>query len=338
MVRHAKNATASSVFSYAERQTAAAHYGTTRRKRLGHESMLAFDCCSLCLQTAREPVVCKSGHLFCKECAVNDLLGQKKELKRQKEQAEKIKKQIEADVEAAKAAARDRVLQDFERGQLGIGSSSSSASTSTTDSTTTTGGKRSFSTAFEFSSAHVSDLVAKAEEAAARLIAKEKAEAAKAVLPDFWLPSLTPTFGGIAQRDIQAAGGAQSKELKPGVVCRGGGERHSLALKDLTPVKFTFFREGKEEDKDIKSTGEAVCQPCMKKLSNNVVMFLMKPCSHVVCKTCKEKLMNDGDNCACVVCETPLKKKDMLELHREGTGFAGGGMAETSRAGMAFQA
>ncbi|KAJ7052532.1 hypothetical protein C8F01DRAFT_1090509 [Mycena amicta] len=215
------------VFSYAERRTAAAHYGTTRKKRLGHESLREFDSCLLCLSPAREPVCCNSGHIFCKECAVNDLLTQKKELKRQKDKAEKIKKEIEVEMEKAKAAARERVLQDFERGQLGIGSSSSSTSIST--DSTTTGNKRSFSTAFEFSSAHVSDLVSKAEEAAARLIAKEKAEAAKAVLPDFWLPSLTPTFGGVAQRDILAAGGGRSKELKPAAVCRGGGDRHSFA-------------------------------------------------------------------------------------------------------------
>ncbi|KAF7316958.1 RING-type domain-containing protein [Mycena chlorophos] len=321
MTRHAKNATSSSVFSHAERQTAANHYGA-RKKRLGHESMREFDACTLCLNTARDPVVCKAGHMFCRECAMNDLLSQKKELKRQKDKAAAIKADMEAEMEKARAAARERVLQDFERGQLGTGigsSKSTSESASTSDSTTaTTGSKRSFSSAFEFSSSHVTDLVAKAEEAAARLIAKEKAEAAKAVLPDFWLPTLTPTFDGVAQRDILAAGGGQSKEIKPGAVCRGAGDRHSFALKDLTPVKFTFFREGKEVDKDAKDPGEAVCQPCMKKLSNNVVMFLMKPCSHVVCRTCKETLMTTGDKCACIVCEKPLKQKEILELYREG--------------------
>jgi len=37
------------------------------------------------------------------------------------------------------------------------------------------------------------------------------------------------------------------------------------------------------------------------------------------------------------VCDTQLKEKDILELKREGTGFAGGGLAETSKAGIAFQ-
>ncbi|KAJ7931341.1 hypothetical protein B0H13DRAFT_2227885 [Mycena leptocephala] len=327
MTKHSKNNTASSIFSYAEYRKASAEYGT-KRQRLGNESMRRFDACSLCLQTAREPVCCKDGHLFCKECAVNDLLSQKKDLKRQKDKAEQIRKEIEAEVERAKAAARERVLQDFERGQLGL------ASTLPPPPLPSAGTKRPFSTAFEFSPSHVSDLVAQAEEAAAKAIAKEKAEAAKGVLPDFWLPSLTPTFGGVAARDVLAAGG-KSGELKMGAICRGGGDRHSFALKDLIPVKFSYHTEGKEgtAPKEGKDPGEAVCPSCMKKLSNNVIMFLMKPCSHVVCRTCTETL----DAHACVVCDTRLKKKDVIELKREGTGFASGGMAESSRSGISFQ-
>ncbi|KAJ7158943.1 hypothetical protein C8R46DRAFT_906761 [Mycena filopes] len=339
MTKHSKNNTASSIFSYAEYRKASAEYGT-KRQRLGNESMRRFDACSLCLQTAREPVCCKDGHLFCKECAVNDLLSQKKDLKRQKEKAEQIRKEIQAQVEQAKAAARERVLQDFERGQLGLAATpSSSLPAVSSGESTSTGTKRPFSMAFEFSPSHVSDLVAQAEDAAARAIAKEQAEAAKGVLPDFWLPSLTPTFGGVAARDVLAAGG-KSSELKIGAMCRGGGDRHSFALKDLLSVKFSYHVEGKEGagSKEGKDPGEAVCPSCMKKLSNNVIMFLMKPCSHVVCRTCTETLVRPPPTAhACVVCDARLKKKDILELKREGTGFASGGLAESSRGGISFQ-
>ncbi|KAJ7494565.1 hypothetical protein B0H11DRAFT_2002392 [Mycena galericulata] len=357
MTKHSKNNTASSIFSYAEYRKASTEYGT-KRQRLGNESMRRFDACSLCLQTAREPVSCKDGHLFCKECAVNDLLSQKKDLKRQKDKAEQIRKEIEAEVERAKAAARERVLQDFERGQLGLASNSSSSVPASASNSA--GTKRPFSTAFEFSPSHVSDLVAQAEEAAARAIAKEQAEAAKGVLPDFWLPSLTPTYGGVAARDVAAAGG--KSEFKPGAVCRGGGDRHSFALKDLMPVKFSYHTEGTTGAKDVKDPGEAVCPSCMKKLSNNVIMFLMKPCAHVICRTCTDTLVrpppgngasanskssaakdeDTGKNStqeahACVVCDVRLKKKDIIELKREGTGFASGGLAESSRSGISFQ-
>jgi len=167
---------------------------------------------------------------------------------------------------------------------------------------------------------------------------------------------LTPTFGGVAARDVLAAGG-KSGQVKMGAVCRGGGDRHSFALKDLISVKFSYHAEAKEVAgaNEGKDPGEAVCPSCMKKLSNNVIMFLMKPCAHVVCRTCTETLVrpppttstspdngdlrkdNGEETHACVVCDTQLRKKDIIELKREGTGFASGGLAETSRGGISFQ-
>lgn len=45
-----------------------------------------------------------------------------------------------------------------------------------------------------------------------------------------------------------------------------------VRLKDLTPVKFNYHTEG-AGTKEGKDQGEAVCPSCMKKLSNNVIMF-----------------------------------------------------------------
>lgn len=79
----------------------------------------------------------------------------------------------------------------------------------------------------------------------------------------------------------------------------------------------------------------------------------MKPCGHVVCKTCTDTLVKPA--LQCIVCDKQLKAEDVIELQREGTrvvrqggllssyililgtGFAGGGLAETSKAGIAFQ-
>ena len=72
MTKHSKNNTASSVFSYAEYKKAVKEYGS-KRQRLGNESMRRFDACALCLNSARDPVACNEGHLFCKECAYTDL-------------------------------------------------------------------------------------------------------------------------------------------------------------------------------------------------------------------------------------------------------------------------
>ena len=80
MPRHAKNNTASSFFTAHEKQQLK-DYGT-QKKRLGKESFRSFDCCSLCLKPLVSPQACHKGHLFCKECIFENLLAQKKKLKR----------------------------------------------------------------------------------------------------------------------------------------------------------------------------------------------------------------------------------------------------------------
>jgi hypothetical protein len=98
--------------------------------------MRRFDACALCLQRARDPVACQEGHLFCKECAYTDLcefirsqffsgcqtrsVAQKKDIKRQKERLEALTKEAEQEKLKAKEAARERVLAEFEKGQLGL--------------------------------------------------------------------------------------------------------------------------------------------------------------------------------------------------------------------------
>jgi hypothetical protein len=42
----------------------------------------------------------------------------------------------------------------------------------------------------------------------------------------------------------------------------------------------------------------------------------MKPCSHVVCKVCVDKLVRVTKQC--IVCDHVLDDKDMIELKREG--------------------
>ncbi|KAF9457897.1 hypothetical protein BDZ94DRAFT_1272036 [Collybia nuda] len=331
MTKHSKNNTASSIFSYAEYKKL--DYGT-KRQRLGNESMRRFDACALCLNSAREPVACNEGHLFCKECVYTDLLSQKKDIQRQKAKLEAMKQEVEDEKIRAKEAARERVLLEFEKGQLGLASTPGSTGTkSGGEADEPRGTKRKFA----FDASTVETLAQEAEEAALREIEREQAEALRHKLPDFWLPSLTPTYS--------STGPPQSLlDVKVQTTCRGGNPAHSIALKHLIPVKFSYYNNDSSrsaESTPVEGNGvrkeepEPMCPSCKKRLSNSILMFVMKPCAHVTCKTCTDSLVRPAKQC--VVCDAQLKEKDIVELKREGTGFAGGGLAETSKAGIAFQ-
>ncbi|KAL0567668.1 hypothetical protein V5O48_014332 [Marasmius crinis-equi] len=337
MTKHSKNNTASSIFSYAEYKKL--DYGT-KRQRLGNESMRQFDACSLCLNKAREPVSCNEGHLFCKECVYTDLLTQKKDIKRQKEKLEALKREAEEERLRAKEAARERVLADFEKGQLGLSGRPSVTTGTNREVGESKQDGRGTKRKFEFDTSTVENLAQEAEEAALRQIEREQAEALKHKLPDFWLPSLTPTY--TSKGPPTSLG-----DVKLQTTCRGGNPSHSLALKNLVPVQFTLYTsngpstssaesmpaEGNSSSK--KEEARPMCPSCKKQLSNNILLFLMKPCAHVTCKTCTETLVRPAKQC--IVCDKELAEKDIIELKREGTGFAGGGLAETSKTGVAFQ-
>ncbi|KAF9522237.1 hypothetical protein CPB83DRAFT_872051 [Crepidotus variabilis] len=346
MTKHSKNNTASSIFSYAEYKKL--DYGT-KRQRLGNESMRRFDACALCLNRAREPLACTEGHLFCKECVYTDLLTQKKDIKRQKDRLDALKKEAEVEQAKAREAARERVLREFEKGQLGLASGTVGSRIVEKKANEPRGTKRKTppplepstpSEAFSFSSKAVHDLADKAEEAALKQIESELTESLKAKLPDFWLPSLTPTHASNALPQNLAEIDAGVRKLQ--TVCRAGQESHAVALKNLVRVNFTMYSSssnpsgsGTSEGASKKEDSEAMCPSCKKNLSNSSLMFLSKPCGHVTCKTCTDTLVRPSKQC--IVCDTKLKEKEIIELKREGTGFAGGGLAETSKTGIAFQ-
>ncbi|OJT06824.1 Nitric oxide synthase-interacting protein [Trametes pubescens] len=326
MTKHSKNNTASSIFSYAEYKKL--DYGT-KRQRLGNESMRRFDACALCLQRARDPVACQKGHLFCKECALTDLVGQMNDIKRQKVRLEAMKKEAEEERERAQEAARERVLREFEKGQLGLAAVSSISTSSRADSSDARGSKRKF----DFDASAVDTLTREAEEAALRQIEREQAEALKSKLPDFWLPSLTPTYTSHGPPTSLA-------QVKLQTTCRGGNPAHQLSRKNLIPVKWTFDTSSNSvSQKSVESTPATdagdqsvepkpralrdeeqppMCPSCKKQLSNNTFMNLMKPCGHVTCKTCTDALVKPAMQC--ILCDVKLGEKDVIELTREGMG------------------
>jgi nitric oxide synthase-interacting protein len=82
---------------------------------------------------------------------------------------------------------------------------------------------------FDFDASTVDRLTREAEEAALRQIEREQADALRAKLPDFWLPSLTPTYTSSGPpRSLQ--------DVKLQTTCRGGDPAHAVSWVYLSLV------------------------------------------------------------------------------------------------------
>ena len=139
-----------------------------------------------------------------------------------------------------------------------------------------------------------------------------------------------------------------------------------ISLKSLTTVNFHAAPEVTNGQNSSNGTSdpEYTCPSCRKTLSNNVASFVLKPCGHVLCVssffpisarardraqhpspyiqgTCVDTLVKKSSPQQCAHCDTVLlaeKKNPIVAIKREGTGYAGGGMAEAKKFGVSFQA
>jgi nitric oxide synthase-interacting protein len=239
-------------------------------------------------------------------------VAQKKDIKRQKERLEALKKEAEQEKARAKEAARERVLADFEKGQLAL-----AAVPAVTTSGAEVAGNgvhitffflcgvlpfynlllsgRGTKRKFAFDSTAAEKVAQEAEEAASRQIEREQAAALRNKLPDFWLPSLTPTYTSSGPPSSLA-------DIKVRTTCRGGNPPHPIAyarstriyttnlmppfrLKNLIPVNFTWLsrssgslstnttpaEDGASNLKDEER--DALCPSCKKALSNSVRIY-----------------------------------------------------------------
>ena len=202
----ARNNTTQSSLTYYERSLLR---NPNAAKRIGGESFKPLDACNLCLSTVSDPVACQQGHLYCRECAISNLITQKAGIEVQKRELEAWQAGEELEKEEARRKARERVVSDFERG-LGLGSSSSipAAGGSSRPGLMSNGkleekvgakaGER-----FTFNASAMESAASQAEEQALRKIEMEQAEARKAKLPAYWLPSLAPEARALPLKDVK---------------------------------------------------------------------------------------------------------------------------------------
>lgn len=118
---HSKRNTSLPHFTSYERGLLRSTWGS-KRSVIGRDSFLPFASCRLCLQPARSPVVActTNGDLFCRECAINDLLAQRTEIKRLEREREDAKKRLAEDEERTLEEAQKKELHDFELISMGL--------------------------------------------------------------------------------------------------------------------------------------------------------------------------------------------------------------------------
>lgn len=358
---HSKRNTSLAFFTSHERAALRGTWGS-QSTRLTRESFLPFGSCHLCLLPSRDPVSCSShGHLFCRECAVSNLLAQKKEIKRLEKERERQRVEEQEAKGRDDEEARERAVKEFEMVQMGLdvklGANGPSrkvvgrkdGNVVVEEDTVGKGEeKRGAKRKFEVDEAELVRIAQEEEEKSKKRITDEKR---KDPASSFWIPSATPS----------AAVNGNDKPTKLHPICPGSetDKPHEFSLKLLVGVNFT-------EEKD-SSTGESVrsCPSCRKALSNATKAMLGKPCGHVICRPCADKFMRPTEEDAhdknaevgvvrCYVCQADVteKKKEkkpgkeekekvrpgLVEISSEGTGFAGGGKTNmVKRAGVAFQ-
>ena len=329
--------------------------------RLTRDSFLPFGSCQLCLQIAREPVACASnGEIFCRECAVNNLLSQRKEIKRLEKEFEKGLRETADEDRERDAEERARAVKDFEKTMMGLeekGNGISKELTKSTEASDTRGTKRKHGIDEEEMLKNAREERTKARKA----IDDEKAAEPK--LPSFWVPSLTPSTK--TDRATEAP-----PKLHPLCPASSPTNKHSISLKSLITVNFKLTKDSGPVSQGPIPT----CPACIKVLNNTNKAVMTVPCGHVLCKPCSSKLMSldtglpdphasaekqaDAKRITCYICSTDLTapgtqekdekrktKKDskaevkpgLVELKCDGTGFAGGGDNMVQKHGTAFQ-
>ncbi|GLI78779.1 hypothetical protein PoHVEF18_007100 [Penicillium ochrochloron] len=352
---HSKRNTSLPHFTSYERNLLRSTWGT-KRSVIGRDSFLPFASCRLCLQPARAPVVaCASnGDLFCRECAINDLLAQRQEIKRLEKDREEAKKRIAEDEERMLEEARKKDLRDFELVSMGLDAARSGANNGRkrkvgVDEEEEERALAAFKArevevngvrkkVFELDEKEMARVASEERERLKGEIKKEK-DSSKSALPSFWVPSLTPSTD---HNEITA-----NKAVKLTPMCPGSNEthKHSYSLKSLVDVHFT---EEKAED----GTVSRVCPSCKKNLSNG--LKAMHPHASkeeqaktaalhglVLCYVCETDITPNGDVTGPKK-KSKKKEKDVIQpglvaISSEGTGFAGGGGNVATKTGVAFQ-
>lgn len=246
--RHSKNNNDLAFFTYDEKKKLG--YGT-QRERLGKDSIKPFDACCLCLKPFIDPLCCQKGHVFCKECILECLLSQKKDIQRKLAAHVAHQKHEIEDEEERLALQKARELEAFDQQNHGAVPQYSDRS-------------------------HANGIDGGGFHGANSVKATSYEEEALRTMKAFWLPSATPA----APIKVDAPSSS--------TVCPEGNEK--LKLKSLFPIYFTE-EDNQQKKKPRSLDTNYVCPSCKVTLTNTLALVVVSTCGHVFCKKCADRFV-----------------------------------------------
>ncbi|CAK86095.1 unnamed protein product (macronuclear) [Paramecium tetraurelia] len=285
MSRHSKNNTANPVFTYAERKMVK-DFGT-QNSRVGSDSQRPFDFCYLCISRVIEPLTCEKGHLFCRECIIQNMVKQKQENEKLIAAYNQKKQQQEHKQQQQDEAQQKEKEQNFEK----------------LDYQNDVIERRQFKSKVEEKLQGYINLEAEQKKKVLekmQLKGKEMLTMSKKDLTckNFWVPESQPEQ-------------QEEKLEQPKNICRCPANRdHEIKLKKLYPAKL---------NDNNGETKEVFCYACNKTLKYQKI-GMSKHCGHVMCMSCISSICLPDKKC--MVCNKDFEKKDIIQLQEAHSGFA----------------
>ncbi|KAI9840767.1 MAG: hypothetical protein M1838_003922 [Thelocarpon superellum] len=350
---HSKRNTSLAFFTSYERSMLKSTWGS-QATRLNRDSFLPFAACQLCLLPSQSPVACASnGDIFCRECAMNNLLAQRKEIKRLEKEEEKLKQDEAADEARCDEAARIRAVEDFEKVQRGVDVKPRASNGNEAKKESGRSKKRKF----ELDEDELLRIAREERDLAKKAIEKEKTDASRTQLPSFWVPSLTPST---ANPSTTTTTSRPQRKREPVCPASTSSQSHPYTLKTLVTVNFT---EEVDDKTGAKQFMRARSPPDPHSAPDNGAGSSSASANdaeaEIRCYVCETNLSGptsttgrdggkDGEE------DGPSNKKKrrkeekekereekikpgLVELSSEGTGFAGAGKNLVKREGVVFQ-
>jgi nitric oxide synthase-interacting protein len=272
MARHSRNNTANSVFTYAEKRMLDKDYGV-RKARIGQDSQRDFGQCHLCLNIVVDPVTCLQGHIFCRDCIMNNMLEQKKSIKQTMAQF-----QAEKDKEELRTYLKKRKIEDQEAAKFEKEAFELDGLQKIKDH------QREFKIKSTFDEEDYDNL--EKEQIIAKITNKktlgfDNFEMKKDLIQaSFWMAESNKERLQLLDDTKKAL---EAKKPKENMICPGDNQ-HTIKLKDFVPLKF--------DDKTF------VCFASKKQLKFQKMVGL-RTCGHVYIKEFFDKCAKDVSVCLC---------------------------------------